>query len=40
MMSLPLFYFLASEGNKDSQIFIAKRRRKYALHIYFFIYMV
>ena len=28
------FYFIASEGNKDSQIFIAKRRRKYALHIY------
>ncbi len=28
-----VFYFLASEGNKYSQIFIAKRRRKYALHI-------
>ena len=26
-------YFLASEGNKDSQIIIAERRRKYALHI-------
>jgi len=26
-------YFLASEGDKDSQIFIAKRRRKCALHM-------